>query len=410
MNPDERLDALLTALRQAEWGQRRGHGYLPGGNGHLSGTGEPLEAAGDGELAPLLQSAGRLASLRAAQPNPTFAHALQARMLARADARRGQRRATRGAAPNAWRAESDLRRRLRDVGSSVLRPALVAAALLLALGVATLTAAASIAGPGNPLFGLHRLEQSVQAATAGDSAGQARQHLAFARQWLTALRDAAARRLGDPAYSDALAALRDEDAAAADAIAQMPASPDRSALESDLTALRTDERGALQAALPSIGWGDRVTTTSALGALGLAVPRVASATMTAGEDLWHVTLVGAGFEPGAVLLVDGQPAGRVTATSSGLLTAELAREDRTQAPATLGVGNPDGTAAVTGNITRSAGPSDTGTPGEREGTPGSSGTQSTATPGNVSGQGTPAPTATGGDNSPSGSKSSNSDR
>ena len=65
------------------------------------------------------------------------------------------------------------------------------------------------------------------------------------------------------------------------------------------------------------------------------MPHVTGATLTAGDGRWHVTLTGSGFEAGAVLLVDGQPAGLVTATSAGLLTAELLRSDFAPAPATL---------------------------------------------------------------------------
>jgi hypothetical protein len=110
---------------------------------------------------------------------------------------------------------------------------------------------------------------------------------------------------------------------------------------------------------------------------------VTSATLAGGDEREHVTLVGAGFEPGAVLLVNGQPAGIVTGTSGGLLTAELEREHSALVPATLGVGNPDGAAAVTANIrVVSGGSAATPGAGENEGTPQpGGGTRLTPTPG-----------------------------
>ncbi len=381
MNPEDRLDALLTALRRTEWGQRRDRGADLTGRQEQAGGGTPMRAvAEDGELGPLLESAQRLAPLRTAQPDPAFARAFEERMLAQADEQR-------------QREEPGALRRFPAIRSAALRPALVAAVLLLALGLGTLTAAGA-AGPGSPLFGLHRLEQRFQVGIAGDSADRAHQHLQFARQWLAAVHDAAAQHRGDPTYSDALAALRAEDTDAAHEIAQVPADTQRAALEADLAALRVDERTTLQAALLAIGWPDRITTTTALGELGVAVPRVTGATLAAGDDgRWHVTLMGAGFESGAVLLVNGQPAGAVTAMSNGLLMAWLPLDDLEQAPASLGVGNLDGTAAATDIVQVQHAGAATPTPGEQEGTP-RPGEAATATPTqeDQGGQATPSPT------------------
>ena len=384
MNPEDRLDALLTTLQRTEWGQRRSVADATSRRGKTSDS-HPREQAGDGELAPLIESARRLEPLRAARPDPAFARALEARVLTQAAERRREGLAPLGAALSQQREQPGAWRRFPVLRSGALRPALVAAALILALAMGTLTVAAA-AGPGSLLFGLHRLEQSVQVGITGNAADRARQHLQLARQWLVAVGDAASQRLGDPTYSDALTALRAEDAAAASDIAQVPPGAARTALEADLAALRADERATLQAALPSIGWPDRIATTTALGALSVAVPRVSGATLYAGYAHWHVTLTGAGFETGAVLLVNGQPAGVVTATSDGQLTAELALSSFAQAPATLGVGNPDGTAAVTDNV-RVLHPS-----GEHEGTP-EPGEGATPTPG-ASGTGTPGSQAT----------------
>jgi hypothetical protein len=369
MHPEDRLDALLTARRRDDGEGRRGSAAL--------------DAAGDDALAPLLESAYRLEPLRAAQPDRRFAQALEARLVARATERRRARPVTVPLARTAQRELLGLRLRLPVIGRSALRPALVAAVAVLALGLGTLTVAAAAAGPGSPLFGLHRLEQNVQVNVAGDSAARARGHLQLARQWLGAVQSAATQRLGDPTYSDALQALRDEAAAAASEIAQVPPGAARTSLEADLAALQADEMTTLQAALAPIGWQDRVATTDALGALGAAVPRVSGATLTASYYHWQVTLTGSGFAPGAVLLVNGRPAGTVTATSAGRLTAELRRDEHEQVPTSLGVGNPDGTAAVTSNIQvpRSIRP---------EGTPEScGGSGGTATPGTGGGTATP---------------------
>lgn len=394
MTPEDRLDALLSARQRAEREPHHDNADPITGPYNSHGPAEQVwEAAGDAELAPLLASAQRLASLRMPQSDPA-ARALEARMLARATERRRQEEAAAlMRAPGEQRDKPRARRRFLPLGSAVLRPALVAAAVMLAVGLGTL-AAATGAGPGSPLFGLHRLEQRVQSGLAGDTADQAHQHLQVARQSLAALRDAAAQHRGDPTYSDALAALRDEDAATARQIAKMPQGTQRAALEADLAALRTDERATLRAALLTIGWPDRVATTTALGALGVAVPRVTGATLAAGGDgRWHVTLTGAGFEPGAVLLVNGQSTGMVAVPSAGLLTAELPLGDFAQAPANLGVGNPNGTAAATDNVHVLNPGAATPSPSEQEATPQpSAGATATPTLEDQGDQATPTPT------------------
>lgn len=342
MGPEDKLDTLLSAMRQ-EADQTRSRGVID----------EPLaeasmrESASYIELTPLMESAQRLTSLRANPPDMTFANALEARIRVRAAERLQQERLGLSEVGGKLRKTSSawrpfiLRRAMR------LRLALIAAALLLSLGLGTLATAA--AEPGDPLFGLHRLEQRVQTGMAHDSAASARQSLQFARQWLAALHNAAAQHLGDPTYSDALSALREDDANAALEISQLPQGAQRAALEAELRALRTDERATLRGALTSIGLPDRITTTQALGALGVVTPRLTGATLSAGSDgKWRVALSGEGIEPGALLLVSGQPVGAVTRTSAGTFTAELPVEDG--APASLAVGNPDGTAAATDNI------------------------------------------------------------
>ena len=347
MNSEDRLDALLTTLlrperrpqrddatdQRADWQRVAGLHPIHQVNGRS-------ELAQDDDLAPLVATARRLSALDVPLSDPAVAQAIKARVLARATERREQGDVAAKRTPRRlWTRPT--------IGWDVLRPALVAAVVFLVLGVGTVVAAAQ-ASPGSPLFALHRIEQSVQANAALDSTSRARQHLKFAREWLATLRAAATQNLDNTTYADALHALRDEDDAAASEIAQMQLGTQRTALEADLGALRTDERATLRATLLATSWPNRIAATTALGALGVEVPRVTSATLVEGaEGHWQVTLSGKGFQPGALLLVNGQPAGTVTATSSGVLTATLPLNALTEAPSTLGVGNPDGTAAAT---------------------------------------------------------------
>ncbi len=117
-----------------------------------------------------------------------------------------------------------------------------------------------------------------------------------------------------------------------------------------MTSLRTHARHDLRAALSSRAWPDRLTTTSALAELGDAVPSVAHAIVAhEGDRRWQVTLSGAGFQPGAVLLVNGVPVGTAHVVSPSLLTAEVGDVASLRQMA-LGVGNTDGTAAATESV------------------------------------------------------------
>jgi hypothetical protein len=364
MTPEDRLDALLTTRRAIEGERRRERA-----EGDWRQERAEVNVAGDDELLPLLESADFLAPLRTLRPDHPFAHALESEMLARASARRRARlnaatwpRPLQSAVPRSrlW---------LPAIGRSALRPSVVAAAALLALCVGMLTVATAAAGPGDPLFGLHRYWQGIGVAVAGDSSERAHGHLDLAHEWLASVHDAAVQHRGDPTYSDALQALQQEDAAAAQEIAQMPTGTARTSLEADLATLHADEITTLQAALAPLGWQDRIITTDALGALGVKVPRVNGATIDLNDATdaarWPVTLTGSGFAPGAVLLVNGQPAGIVTGVSVGGLSGELLLGENAPVPAALGVGNADGTAAITRSIQvlRPISPAGTASPG-----------------------------------------------
>jgi hypothetical protein len=344
MQPEDRLDALLALPRPPM----------------------PASPGSDPELAPLLEAARQVRALGAIQPDPRFAEALRARMLIRSEEIRLGQPARLPAA------RREPRRLLPAALRMPARQSLVAAAVLLvALGAGTLTVAAA-APPGSPLFGLHRAEQGIRVAATGDSGARTQLHLQYARQWLTAVHDAATQDHGGDTYLSALQALREEDGAAASALAAMPAGGNRPALEGQLAHLRADESATLGAALARIGWADRIPTTQALAALGVNVLRITSATLDPKDDTWRITITGSGFQPGAVLLVDGQAITATTQVSATQFMALVPRGHDRAMPHTLGVGNPDGTAAASA-ITRegeSGEQEEQGTPGSGENKPG----------------------------------------
>jgi hypothetical protein len=68
------------------------------------------------------------------------------------------------------------------------------------------------------------------------------------------------------------------------------------------------------------------------------------------QNLWRITVSGSGFAPGAVLLVNGQPAGTIISNTPTTLVAQITGDDSSSVPSAIGVANPDDTAAETSSI------------------------------------------------------------
>jgi hypothetical protein len=343
MGRENRLDALLALRLRSE------------GSGPMMLSGEA------NEVVAALEAADRLIGLRSIEPGEMFARTLESRLLARAEVL--------GMSTLSTEATEDQRgsNRLdsvnypaprRRVGSRARRlwPLVTAASLALVVGLGTLTVVAAEAGPGSPLYAMHRWEQGVQAQLARTAADRAQLHLENAHAALDALNVTVEHREGDPAYSDALATLTVEDHAAVTTVAALPPGAERNSLTAQLNSLHQEEIPDLFAALPFIGWQDQLATTQALGNLGAAIPRVTSVTLQQiGSDSqhgWKVTITGSGFEPGAELVGrGGTVVGQVIAGGSTQLIVNITNGERHLLAKDAGVHNPDSTAAALAPLT-----------------------------------------------------------
>jgi hypothetical protein len=240
----------------------------------------------------------------------------------------------------------------------------VAAAALLIAGLGALAAAAAAAGPGQPLYGVHRVEQSVWTDLANSPEERVRLHLQYAQQAIDDFDAAVVGHAGDQADRDALSTYDQELQAAAAGIAELPASDARDELAAQLASLRARGQRDLRAALPALEWPLRVDVTSALGQLGVGVPHIAQAIISGashdGSYLWTVIVNGSGFAPDAVVLIDGRPMGTVISRSPTRLVAQIGANQLGDGVHAVGVGNPDGTASVVKGIASSRTPDDHG--------------------------------------------------
>lgn len=378
MQPDERLDALLShrqsGIEPDVWSD--GAGTAKAGSPGTAGT-DDVERAAD-EANSLAQVADRFAVWGRADPSPAFADRLEAELLERFAAKPDQASPRDNNPAPLHPARSPSRRpRARR-----LRWQALAASVLLLLGTGAVAVAAAGATPGQPLYNLHRLEQGVRADLASGQTERIRLHLRYAQDALSACDLAVADHSGDETFTIALTTFTEEERAASDGMVTLPHGAERDDLAEQLGALRARARHDLRAALPALNWPARANTTAVLGQVGDSVPQITetsvSGTATDGAYVWTITIHGAGFTSGAVLLVDSRPLGKVVSLSSTTLIAQLAGDQLSNGSHTFGVGNPDGTATFVTQITSNAGPDDHGSHGGH------------------SGQGTPAPQSTSG--------------
>ena len=372
MEPQDRLqdslDALLSSQPSARWS---------------------LPTSQREELEPMLDLADDLALVRNVLPAPAFADDLEARLVARV------RRHATGAV--SVLEEDDA----ADVGYAPTIPALkipgshsrgisrpsrgsrrvswrvwtsLAAVVLLALTITIFTVAVN-ASPGSALYGVRRWQEDARTNLAMSDADRAKLHIQYATDALDALDAAVAQHASTNMYDEALGRFTDELRQANDALALVPAGSDHDTLSASLEDLRARGRRDLRAALPSLDWPGRITTTSALGNLGEPVLTLAQVSgirsSVPGGHIWTITITGSGFQNGAILLVRQRPAGHVVSVTSTQMVAQLTAGEDHSLPYDIGVGNPDNTAATTSHVANEREddntPSATGTPGGNHG-------------------------------------------
>ena len=266
--------------------------------------------------------------------------------------------------------------------------------LLLGLSTGVLALAAQISDPHNQLYALKRWEQQLQISLASSNAGeQASLDLQFARDRLNTLSDLAGP-AHSMAYSQALADLDQHLQTATAAINGLPPGTQRKQLVSELASLQSDTIHLLRSLLPRLTLSERLTTTGELAQLGDHVPRLTSGILILPPQPpggVTISLTGNDLQPGAQLLVDGNPTGVTGLLQNSHLIFVVMNWKGEQHPRSLGLIDPDGTAAQTTAITLKTTDGNTASNGKHTGQ--GNGHQPTATPGTQQdGQSTGQPT------------------
>jgi len=292
----------------------------------------------DPEVDELVDLAQRFQSASPLQVDPDFARQLEQRVLMHNATLRSQQFRHRWSFPRLWGARP------------FFGVALSLCMLLFLLGTGGLLVAAQVSNPDNPLYAVKRLEQHVQVSLANSSENQTEMDLQSARDQLNTLA-----KLVDSAeaYNQALADLDQQISTASKAINALPAGRSHDHLGGELAAFEADARSILRRLLPQLALPERLVTSSELGHLGDNVPRLKSVTIalpTHPNGRAIINISGQGVQPGAQLLVDGRLVIVQGSLQNGLYVF-VADWVGNLHPQSIGILNPDSTAAQTSAIT-----------------------------------------------------------
>jgi hypothetical protein len=320
------------------------------------------------EIADLIALASYLQQAPQIQVAPDFARQLERRIIRRQAELRLQRGHKRRSLFSLLR--------MRPVLSGVLGVCL----FFCLLSTSVLALAAQITDPASPLYALKRWEQQVQIRFSSP-ADQAALDLQFAQdrlQTLASLADAA----HEEAYEQALADLDQQINAAASAIKSLPAGASHDHLADELVSLKRETIKTLRLLLPRLTLSECLETTNELAHVGDRVPLLTRATLTLPahpNGRATISLFGTTIEAGAHLLVDGRAIEGSGTLHNGQITFVI-NWNGNQHPRSLGLLNPDSTAAQTTTITITGTSTSTSTRGASSGNQNSNGKKPSVTP------------------------------
>ncbi len=301
----------------------------------------PLQAESpDPEVDELVTLARHVQSNPHLHANPDFAQLLERRLLMHHGALNRKEPAHQRFFPRLWQAHP------------ALGVALGICLLVLLLGTSMLVVAAQVTNPANPLSVFKHWQQHVQVSLTNSSENRAEWDLQAAKEQLHRLAGLA-NAAHEEAYLQALSAFDQQVSGAESAIQALPAGPHRERLSNELTTLDVEARYTLRGWLPQLDVPQRLITTDALGRLGETVPHLLSVEIVLpapANGQATISISGDNIQPGAQLLVDGQIM-EAQGTYQNGLSVFTTNWSGSQHPASIGILNPDDTAAQTTVIT-----------------------------------------------------------
>lgn len=321
---NDRLEQQITFWRNAEQ------------------QGQLLDALGDDpEVDELIKLADHLQSAPSLEASPVFARHLEQRLLLR-NAQLEQKRS----AVSWWNW-------LPLLAWQPRRALLIASITLLCLLLGTgVLAVAQASGPTSPLYVVKSWEQDVQISLAHsplDRAEVSRQIVLDRLHSLAGLTTPS----NTAAYYQDLADIDQQIDTIVQIINTLPAGADRDRLTDELAQTRIEMRSTLRGLLPLLTIDERLQTTDRLAQLGDTVPHLQSVFMVLSfhpQEQAMISVTGSDLSSGARLFVDNRIMTNAGSLQNGVYVFVVSWQN-TQSPHTIGILNPDGTAAQTNAIT-----------------------------------------------------------
>ena len=333
MRPEEHLDRLG---KQHETGKNRAL--------FLSDETIPLQAVGE-KLAPLQKINGP----------PEFIHRLEQEIRARArsltpaqpagrpllllHSQKGSQ-STLAPIPLARvQGHGSLRRRARGAAIGLVAALLLTLTSLLTISVHSL--------PGDPLYGLKQAGSSITLTFASNQQNRATEAIGQLRSAFADLTMVVNEGRNDDAIQQALTTVATWTSNSQEAVSALNASSELQTTQRDLHTALTQEDQTLRQLLKHVDWSLQVAFTRQLGILGDRVPTVTHVTTTLqGNGMLQVTLMGTGFAQQAQFMVNGQPMGVASQNTGEMLVVVTDSTGWSSGTYTIGMLNPDGTAAA----------------------------------------------------------------
>lgn len=304
--------------------------------------GQLLDALGDDpEVDELIKLADRMQSAPSLEASPAFVRHLEQRLLLR-NAQLRQKRA----AVSWW---SWLPWLVWQPRRALLIASITLLCLLLGTGVLAVAQASS---PSSPLYVVKNWEQNVQISLAHsplDRAEVSRQIVLDRLNSLTGLTTPS----NTAAYYQDLADIDQQIDTIVQVINTLPAGADRDRLIDELAQTRYEMRSTLRGLLPLLTIDERLQTTDRLAQLGDTVPHLQSVFMVLSfhpQEQAMISVTGSNLSNGARLFVDNRVVTSAGSFQNGVYVFVISWQN-TQSPHTIGILNPDGTAAQTNEIT-----------------------------------------------------------
>lgn len=219
------------------------------------------------------------------------------------------------------------------------------AAVFIIAGIGILTASVR-SQPGDALYGLSQAEKQFTLTFAGAPPNRANLQIDQLRSAIVELNTTVQEGRDDSAIKLALDTVATKTSDSQKAVAALPVDSMREESHRALSSVLSKEAQTLHLLLNNVDWPLRLAFTNQLGALGESVPTVTSVVLhTQSNGTLLIILTGTNFASQPQLMINGLQNGKLSQSTPTQLIAISGNTAWASGAYTIGIRNPDGTAA-----------------------------------------------------------------